>query len=103
MFDPTLDGTCGVASLFTTRDGLHLYCKYEPGHGGDHDWKKVEHEFYLHFGVTGAELAARRHPVPEHCCCTPVREIPDGRIVEYIFSPNCEAHGVSRVRPADHR
>jgi hypothetical protein len=96
MSDSTYDGTCGIPSPFATRDGLHLLCKFEPGHGGDHDWVKYKGQFYLHFGVTYEEMVARRHPVPEHCCCTPVREIPDGRIVEYIFSPNCVPHSRKR-------
>jgi hypothetical protein len=85
------DGLCGVASLFTTGDGLHLLCKFEPGHSGDHDWKKVEHQFYLQFGVTRDAMNARRHPVPDGCVCQPLRA-KDGAIVEYVFSPDCAAH-----------
>jgi hypothetical protein len=89
--DSPYDGLCGVASLFTTRDGLHLPCKFELGHGGDHDWKKVEHQFYLQFHLTRDQRIACMHPVPSGCVCQPLRA-EDGTIVEYVFSPDCVAH-----------
>ena len=94
--DSPYDGLCGIASPFTTRDGLHLLCKFELGHGGDHDWKKLERHFYLQFGVTRDELVQGMHPVPKGCVCKPLRA-DDGTIVEYVFSPECVPHTRARV------
>jgi hypothetical protein len=89
--DPFYDGLCGVPARFTMWDGTHLRCKFEMGHGGDHDWEKHRDKFVIRGGTFSNEHVQRRHPVVEHCCCAPVREM-DGTIIEYIFSPNCEPH-----------
>ncbi len=100
MSDPAYDGLCAIPSFFTM-DGLHLRCKFEMGHGGDHDWKKYESQFRIFGGITKSEVRERAKEgspaarailgVPLDCSCTPLFST-EGEIVEYLFSPDCEAH-----------
>lgn len=101
MSDLEYDGLCGVPSRFTLWDGTRLRCRYEMGHAGGHDWKKYESQFRLMGGITRDEvraLAKSGSPaarailgIPLNCSCTPLFTS-DRELVEYIFSPDCEAH-----------
>ena len=101
MTDPAYDGLCGIPSLFTLWDGTRLRCKYEMGHGGDHDWKKYERQFVIQGGISRDEVFKRAKEgspaarailgIPLDCSCMPLFST-EGEIVEYLFSPDCEAH-----------
>ncbi len=103
MSDPRYDGLCGIASPFTTRDGLHLRCKFEMGHGGDHDWKKYEGQFTIVGGVFRSDMIRWFHPVPEGCTCKPIRQTDpddvreDGKIIDWVFDPSCVVHDPKAV------
>jgi hypothetical protein len=97
----TDDGLCGIPSRFTTRDGLHLRCSFEMGHGGDHSWKKYQSQFTITAGVFRSDMIRWFHPVPKGCVCQPLRA-DNGEIVEYIFRPECEVHAVPRLQPIHH-
>ncbi len=98
MYDTgDLDGRCGIPSLFTLWDGSKLYCRFEAGHQGDHEWKKHESKFHIMGGVTRSEFLEHVHPVPEGCTCKPIRltsedRWEDGRIVDWVFEPACPVH-----------
>lgn len=101
MTDLSYDGLCGIPSPFSTRDGLHLRCKFELGHHGDHDWKKYESQFRIFGGITRTEVLQRAKEgspaarailgIPLDCSCTPLFS-EDRELVEYLFSPECKAH-----------
>ena len=98
MSDPTYDGLCGIPSHFTDNGGRHLRCKFELGHGGDHEWEKHRSQFQLCGGVFHSDMVRWFHPIPKGCICTPLRE-PDGKIVEWIFKIDCPAHQSAKAAP----
>jgi hypothetical protein len=99
--NPTFDGLCGIPSPFTTRDGLHLRCKFEMGHGGDHDWKKYKAQFRILGGITwdevrrrvkkGSPAARAMLGIPLDCRCTPIFS-EEGNLAEYLFDAKCPVH-----------
>ncbi len=100
MTDVSDDGLCGVIAPFT-KDGSHFRCQWELAHGGDHSWKRYERQFYIFCGIRRGEIVERAQQgsvaaramlgIPRNCSCQPLFST-EGEIVEYLFSPDCEAH-----------
>jgi len=57
--DPAYDGLCGIASTFTDWKGNRFRCKYEMGHGSDHEWEKYRLQFVIFGGITHREVVDR--------------------------------------------
>jgi hypothetical protein len=87
MSDPTYDGLCGIPCIYNV---LHR-CMYEIGHGGDHSWANKKTHLVIQGGVFQDDMNRWFNPVPKNCTCTPLRD-DSGKIVEYIFCPECPAH-----------
>jgi len=90
------DGRCGIVSTFQAADGTRFRCRLEVGHGGDHDWKRLEDRFVIRAGVFHEDMVKWFHPKPEHCTCQPIREM-SGKIIDWVFSPTCTAHAKKPV------
>jgi len=104
--DPSYDGLCGIPSLFRLADGRYLRCRYEPGHVGDHEWRRHEHQFDIVGGITVDEILRRARQgsaaaqsmaatlgIPPGCTCTPVFSS-DGGATTFLFAPDCTVHDI---------